>query len=202
MRSRLRLRTIAALPPRSHLHAPRVPALALLLAALLAAPARADEPVRIATNIERSYFPPAEALLRKAYASLGLAVEFVPWPLPRAHVGLRAGNLDGVAMRAEVVPHPHATEPHDALPRRARVAGRAGGTAGAGLVRDARPRRDPAGLGGLRARDRHPERPAGGPARPQPRAHAGSASICASTATAMTPGCLPATPGTPMGHTT
>ncbi|MFG6430391.1 substrate-binding periplasmic protein [Roseateles sp. LYH14W] len=55
----------------------------------------------IATNVERSYFPPAEALLRKAYAALGLQVEFLPWPLPRAHVELRSGRIDAVAMRAE-----------------------------------------------------------------------------------------------------
>ena len=80
-------------------------ALAMLAALALAAggTARADEPavVRIATNIERSYFPPAEALLRKAYATLGLQVEFVPWPLPRTQVELRAGHIDAVAMRAE-----------------------------------------------------------------------------------------------------
>lgn len=76
----------------------------LLLAGLLgdhAAMAREVPVARIATNVERSYFPPAEAMLRKAYASLGLRVEFVPWPLPRAHVELLAGHIDGVAMRAE-----------------------------------------------------------------------------------------------------
>lgn len=57
--------------------------------------------VRLGTNIERAYFPPAEALLRKAYASLGLQVEFLPWPLPRTQVELRSGRLDGVAMRAD-----------------------------------------------------------------------------------------------------
>lgn len=80
-----------------------ISALAAMLA--LAAPphACADEPtmVRIATNVERSYFPPAEALLRKAYASLGLQVEFVPWPLPRTQVELRGGRVDAVAMRVD-----------------------------------------------------------------------------------------------------
>lgn len=71
--------------------------------ALTAGAVQAQEPaaVRIATNVERSYFPPAEALLRKAYASLGLQVEFVPWPLPRTQVELRAGRVDAVAMRVE-----------------------------------------------------------------------------------------------------
>ncbi|KQW42746.1 MULTISPECIES: ABC transporter substrate-binding protein [unclassified Roseateles] len=82
------------------------PALSLLLGLAIALPssvASADEPgvVRIATNVERSYFPPAEALLRKAYASLGLQVEFLPWPLPRTQQALRAGQIDGVAMRVE-----------------------------------------------------------------------------------------------------
>jgi ABC-type amino acid transport substrate-binding protein len=76
-------------------------ALSLPLAFAAELPARADEPVRLATNVERSYFPPAEALLRKAYASLGLQVEFLPWPLPRAQVELASGRLDGVAMRVE-----------------------------------------------------------------------------------------------------
>lgn len=75
-------------------------AITLLLAAP-AAWAQDAATVRIATNVERSYFPPAEALLRKAYASLGLQVEFVPWPLTRALVELNAGRLDGVAMRAD-----------------------------------------------------------------------------------------------------
>ncbi len=81
---------------------------ALLLLPLLwlpvLAPAQpADGPVvRLATNVERSYFPPAEALLRKAYASLGLQVEFVQWPLNRAQVELNAGRLDGVAMRTDL----------------------------------------------------------------------------------------------------
>ena len=86
------------------------PALLLALSGLLAlpglaaGPARAQEaaPVRIATNIERSYFPPVEALLRKAYASLGQTqVEYLAWPLPRAQVELRAGRLDAVAMRTD-----------------------------------------------------------------------------------------------------
>lgn len=66
-------------------------------------PALAQEAptVKLATNVERSYFPPAEALLRKAYASLGLQVEFVPWPLNRAQLELAAGRLDGVAMRTD-----------------------------------------------------------------------------------------------------
>ena len=63
--------------------------------------AQEPAPVRIATNVERSYFPPAETLLRKAYASIGLQVEFVPWPLPRTQVELRAGRVDAVAMRVE-----------------------------------------------------------------------------------------------------
>jgi len=85
--------------PRAHLFAG--PLLALALAGAL--PAHADEPAvaRLATNIERSYFPPAEALLRKAYASLGLKVEFLPWPLPRTQQELQAGRLDGVAMRVD-----------------------------------------------------------------------------------------------------
>ncbi|PTT93319.1 hypothetical protein DBR42_00175 [Pelomonas sp. HMWF004] len=85
----------------------RMSAAAVMAVAPLAAPAApADTPatpvVRIATNIERTYFPPAEALLRKAYATLGLQVEFVAWPLARAQVELRAGNVDAVAMRTEV----------------------------------------------------------------------------------------------------
>ncbi|RZL36632.1 MAG: transporter substrate-binding domain-containing protein [Rubrivivax sp.] len=58
--------------------------------------------MRIATNVERSYFPPAEALLRKAYASLGLQVEYQALPLTRAQVELRSGRIDVVAMRTEV----------------------------------------------------------------------------------------------------
>ncbi|MBL8278610.1 MAG: hypothetical protein JNL93_18075 [Pelomonas sp.] len=58
-------------------------------------------PVRIATNVERSYFPPAEALLRRAYAALNLDVEYLPLPLPRATIELRAGRLDAVAMRSQ-----------------------------------------------------------------------------------------------------
>jgi len=77
----------------------------MLLAAvtLAASPARAQEPatVNIATNVERSYMPPAEALLRKAYASIGLPVEFMAWPLPRTQVELRSGRVDAVAMRVE-----------------------------------------------------------------------------------------------------
>ena len=66
-------------------------------------------PVRIATNVERSYFPPAEALLKRAYASLNLEVEFLPLPLPRAQIELRAswspsGAVDGhVQAWAELV---------------------------------------------------------------------------------------------------
>ncbi len=76
-----------------------------LLVALAAACAgmtvQAQEPaiVRIATNVERAYFPPAEALLRKAYAAIGLQVEFVPWPLPRTQLELQTGRVDAVAMR-------------------------------------------------------------------------------------------------------
>jgi ABC-type amino acid transport substrate-binding protein len=85
----------------------RPQALALLVALTLPpglsaqVPERSPQVVRIATNIDRTYFPPAEALLRKAYASLGLQVEFVPWPLPRTQVELLAGNVDAVAMRVE-----------------------------------------------------------------------------------------------------
>ena len=283
-----------------------LPACAVLALALLAAPpARAQEPavVRLGTNVERSYFPPAEALLRKAYASLGLQVEFLPWPLLRTQAELRNGRLDGVAMRSDVYfeqtpflrrvdvpllqlqvfayarpPCPQALTPEElgksrvsyqrgmvaaealvpeaarvpantpsdaflnlgagaadyalvlttawmaevpvdtrqgaicriptpltpqpALPRRARVARGLGGAAGAGTAPHARPRRDPAGLGRLRTPDRRRQQPPAGPAGPQPGRHAGSARICASTATAMTAGCLPATPGTPMGQTT
>lgn len=77
--------------------------LAVAALAAGAAPAQAQEQpaVRIATNVERSYFPPAEALLRKAYATLGLQVEFAPWPLPRTQVELRNGRVDAVAMRVE-----------------------------------------------------------------------------------------------------
>ena len=57
--------------------------------------------VRIATNVERSYFPPAEALLRRAYAALNLEVEYLPLPLPRAHVELRGARIDAVAMRSD-----------------------------------------------------------------------------------------------------
>lgn len=76
------------------------PGLAAL--ALMASPtARAQDAavVLIATNVERSYFPPVEALLRKAYAAIGMQVEFVPWPLPRTQVELQAGRVDAVAMR-------------------------------------------------------------------------------------------------------
>ncbi len=78
----------------------------LLLLWAMPGPAHTQAPdtptVRLATNVERSYFPPAEALLRKAYASLGLQVEFVQWPLNRAQVELTAGRLDGVAMRTDI----------------------------------------------------------------------------------------------------
>ncbi len=89
-----------------HAHRPALPRWLRLFAALaLALPMAATRgeppPVRIATNVERSYFPPAEALLRKAYASLGLQVEFLAWPLPRTQVELRSGRLDGVAMRVD-----------------------------------------------------------------------------------------------------
>ncbi len=57
--------------------------------------------MRIATNVERSYFPPAEALLRRAYATLNLEVDYVAWPLPRAQAELRIGRVDAVAMRTE-----------------------------------------------------------------------------------------------------
>jgi ABC-type amino acid transport substrate-binding protein len=83
---------------------PANPLYLLLAAALVMSPASAQEVpvVRLATNVERSYFPPVEALLRKAYASIGQPeVEFLPWPLPRTLVELRAGRLDGVAMRVE-----------------------------------------------------------------------------------------------------
>jgi ABC-type amino acid transport substrate-binding protein len=77
--------------------------LLLAVAALWQGPAAAQAApsVRIATNVERSYFPPAEALLRKAYASLNLDVEYLPLPLPRAQVELRSGRIDAVAMRSE-----------------------------------------------------------------------------------------------------
>lgn len=75
---------------------------ALLAAgAWLAGPASAQAPVRMATNVERSYFPPAEALLKRAYASLNLEVDYLPLPLPRSVVELRAGRLDAVAMRTD-----------------------------------------------------------------------------------------------------
>ncbi len=69
----------------------------------LALHAGAEEPntVQIATNVERSFFGPTETLLRKAYASLGLQVEFLAWPLPRIQMELRSGRVDAVAMRAE-----------------------------------------------------------------------------------------------------
>jgi hypothetical protein len=63
--------------------------------------AQPPAPVRIATNVERSYFPPAEALLRKAYATLNLDVEYLALPLTRAHVELRGGRIDAVAMRTD-----------------------------------------------------------------------------------------------------
>ena len=84
----------------------RAPAsIAALLCGLgtLPAPAPAQPPpagpVQIATNIERSYFPPAEALLKRAYATLNLDVSYLP--LPRAQLEMRAGRLDAVAMRTE-----------------------------------------------------------------------------------------------------
>lgn len=78
--------------------------LALLPALVLAAGMARGQtaaPVRIATNVERSYFPPAEALLKRAYASLNLEVDYLPLPLPRSVVELRAGRLDAVAMRTD-----------------------------------------------------------------------------------------------------
>lgn len=78
--------------------------LAVGLAAAMAAGlanAQTAAPVRMATNVERSYFPPAEALLKRAYASLNLEVEYLPLPLPRATIELRAGRLDAVAMRTD-----------------------------------------------------------------------------------------------------
>jgi len=83
-----------------------VPLLAMLLAALTtqpvaAQPVAAQGVVRIVTNVERSYFPPAEAILRRAYATLNLEVEYAAWPLPRAQAELRSGRVDAVAMRAE-----------------------------------------------------------------------------------------------------
>ncbi len=81
--------------------APRLALLPALLLAAGVASAQTPAPVRIATNVERSYFPPAEALLKRAYASLNLEVEYLPLPLPRATVELRAGRLDAVAMRTE-----------------------------------------------------------------------------------------------------
>lgn len=86
--------------PRPKAILPLLPLLWLL--ALPPALAQDAPPLRLATNVERSYFPPAEALLRKAYASLGLQVEFVQWPLNRALVELNAGRLDGVAMRTDI----------------------------------------------------------------------------------------------------
>jgi ABC-type amino acid transport substrate-binding protein len=87
--------------PTSPLSGRRV--LLLAAAALALGVAQAQEPtvVKIATNVERSYFPPAEALLRKAYAALGLQVEFMAWPLPRTQVELRSGRIDAVAMRVD-----------------------------------------------------------------------------------------------------
>lgn len=79
------------------------PAHLLVVAALqVGMPVQAQAPtVRIATNVERSYFPPAEALLRRAYAALNLEVDYLAWPLPRAQLELRAGRADAVAMRTE-----------------------------------------------------------------------------------------------------
>jgi ABC-type amino acid transport substrate-binding protein len=93
-----------ALRPRRRLGL--APAVASLLAGLAACPPLSAQtpdpaPVRLATNLDRTYFPPVEALLRKAYAGISQPVEFVPWPLPRAQVELKAGHLDGVAMRVE-----------------------------------------------------------------------------------------------------
>ena len=80
----------------------RAAAVALaLVASAHAAPGDEPATVRIATNVERSYFPPAEALLRRAYASLNLEVEYVAWPLNRAQLELRSGSVDAVAMRTE-----------------------------------------------------------------------------------------------------
>lgn len=74
--------------------------LAALPAGALAQPTTAG-PVQIATNIERSYFPPAEALLKRAYATLGLEVTYLQLPLPRAQLEMRTGRVDAVAMRTE-----------------------------------------------------------------------------------------------------
>ncbi|MCE4558142.1 substrate-binding periplasmic protein [Roseateles cellulosilyticus] len=76
-------------------------ALLMTLFAATGTPAQEAPVIRLATNVERSSFPPAEALLRRAYAGLGRQVEFVPWPLTRTLVELNAGRLDGVAMRVD-----------------------------------------------------------------------------------------------------
>lgn len=82
-----------------------VPLGVVVLANAVHGPVAAQAPVsgavHIATNIERSYFPPAEALLRKAYATLNLDVTYEALPLPRAQVEMRAGRVDAVAMRTE-----------------------------------------------------------------------------------------------------
>lgn len=88
-------------PARPARRFPLARAWALAAALLVGSTAQAQAQVRIATNVERSYFPPAEALLRRAYATLNLEVDYVPWPLPRAQVELRAGRADAVAMRTD-----------------------------------------------------------------------------------------------------
>lgn len=78
-------------------------ALAAALPLLTGLPALGDETppsvVRLTTSIDRGYAAPAEALLREAYESLGLQIEYLPWPLARSDLELSAGRVDGVAMR-------------------------------------------------------------------------------------------------------
>lgn len=88
-------------PARADRRLPLARACALAATLLVGMPAWAQAQVRIATNVERSYFPPAEALLRRAYATLNLEVDYVAWPLPRAQAELRIGRVDAVAMRSE-----------------------------------------------------------------------------------------------------
>ncbi|PZP27444.1 MAG: hypothetical protein DI603_21870 [Roseateles depolymerans] len=63
--------------------------------------AGASAPVRIATNVDRFYAEPMETLLRRAYASLGLSVEFVSLPLLRSLAEMRSGRMDAASLRSD-----------------------------------------------------------------------------------------------------
>lgn len=81
----------------------RLLALAASLSVTAGTPAQVRESppsvVRLTTSVDRSFVAPTEALLREAYESLGLQIEYLAWPLARSQIELSAGRVDGVAMR-------------------------------------------------------------------------------------------------------